>query len=312
MTLRNILIAKITFTILLLSQTLYAATLHLVLVGDTNDNKIGKSVNLDIGEMEKFMGVVRVNTNLVLKQTKLVGADLSKNKGYKAVRNAVLNLSVNNDDVVVFYYSGHGGRFESDKSRWPSLAVEGVYTRSEYLLPLDWVVKTLQDKKPRFFMAIADACNSIVGSARYSRTPSTRGAANAFQKLFLGYKGHIIASGSIPKQYSFGEPSSGGLFTNQLMAALSNAVNSSSNLNWEDIMKNATKPIKVNSPTQKVQNPQYHAKVTPISFDAPPPVFPDTDDTGSPVCPDGNCNDTTTTPEPDCDGVIVDGQCYSN
>jgi len=246
-------------------QGVLAATLHAILVADTNDKKIGRSTMTDLSIMNSLMESIKENTGLQLNVKSIHGSSLTKDKGYNVVKQAVENLLVSSEDVVIFYYSGHGARLSTDTSRWPSLAVEGVYTRVRKLLPLQWVVDQLKQKRPRFFIAMADSCNSEIDTGRFIPRPVAN--KNAYQTLFLGYKGHLIASGSKPGQYSFGDPQNGGLFSQAFHANLNQAL-ASSNPSWKEIMDGATQPIQTNSPLQPVQIPQTdYRKAVPIGFE---------------------------------------------
>ncbi len=246
-------------------QGVLAATLHAILVADTNDQKIGRSTMTDLSIMTNLMESIKENTGLQLNEKTIHGATLTQDMGYTAVKQAVESLSVSSEDVVIFYYSGHGARLSSDSSRWPSLAVEGVYTGVRKLLPLQWVVDQLNQKRPRFFIAMADSCNSEIDTGRF--IPRQVGNKNAYQSLFLGYKGQMIASGSKPGQYSFGDPQNGGLFSQAFHANLNKAL-ASSNPSWQEIMDGATQPIETGSPLQPVQNPQAdYRNAVKIVFD---------------------------------------------
>jgi hypothetical protein len=237
------------------SPNTLAATLHAILVADTNDSKIGRSTMTDLSNMHNLMKSVKENTGLALNVKTLQGSTItSTGQGYEKVTQAVKQLSVNRQDIVVFYYSGHGGRLSSDKSKWPSLAVEGQTTRSNRLIPLTDIIALLKQKNPKFFIVIADSCNSIIDTERFLPKPAGQ-KLEAYQKLFLGYKGYLIASASKPRQYAFGDPQNGGLFSQALHASLNKAL-ISSQPTWKDIMDQATKPIQTNSPLQSVQNPQ--------------------------------------------------------
>jgi len=232
-----------------------AATLHAILVADTNDSKIGRSTMTDLSNMHNLMKSVKENTGLTLNVKTIHGSTITlSGQGYKKVTQAVNQLSVGSQDVVVFYYSGHGGRFSSDKSKWPSLAVEGQSTRSNRLIPLKDIIDKLKQKKPKFFIVIADSCNSVIDTERFLPRPAGQ-KKEAYQKLFLGYKGYLIASASKARQYAFGDPQNGGLFSQAFHAHLNEAL-VSSQPTWKGIMDKATQTIQTNSPLQSVQSPQ--------------------------------------------------------
>jgi len=238
----------------LLPSFVLAATLHSIIVADINDTGIG--ADQDLAAMQKLTDTIR-------RATCLSGEDIVITAGRgksQQIQDTLNSLSVSPDDVVLFYYSGHGAN-PGGGDRWPTLGVEGQ--SGSNLLKLTSVKDILTAKKPRLLITIADACNVIVPGIT-SRGRQQRSQPVGFKKLFLGYEGYIIASSSVPEQYSFGDPQVGGYFTNQLLAAL-NEVQASSNPDWKAIETAATKEIKVSHPEQSKQSPQMKVNVTQIA-----------------------------------------------
>ncbi|EDN70076.1 conserved hypothetical protein, secreted [Beggiatoa sp. PS] len=237
----HVLLASMVF----LPSIVWAATLHSIIVADVNDLGIG--ADQDVAAFQKL-------TNIIRRSTCLGGEDIVIHAGRgkrKAITDTLNRLPINPDDVVFFYYSGHGAN-PGGGDPWPILGVEGQSGGN--LLKLSSVQKTLQGKNPRLLITIADACNKPTpGTADRGRRATNQPAG--FKKLFLGYRGTIIASSSIPHQYSYGDPQNGGLFTQQFLSAL-NEVQASSNPNWEKVKKMATKTIETRRNDQPKQQPQ--------------------------------------------------------
>ncbi len=245
-----------------LSSSSPQATLHAVIVADTNDKNIGKSVDIDRKKLEKFLPSIAKNTGLTLKAQSIYGHRLTR----KSVATALNQLSVRPNDVVIFYYSGHGGRMSSKRTKWPSMVIE----RS--LLDFDWIIAALKRKNPRFFMAIADSCNNVLDKYSPSRdfflgTPKPE----SYRQLFLNYRGNVVVSSSKPGQYSWGTSQYGGLFTRAFLGSLNKEL-ASSNPKWQNIMQRADEPIKVR---QYVQEPQYELNIDRVGRTmVPQPVSP--------------------------------------
>ncbi len=243
-------------TLVLVSQGAWAQTLHAIIVADTNDTQIGASKDRD--DINKLVSQIGENTCLQPSTTVIDGDSVAPGGGgYDKVKSAIENLSIAPNDVVLFYYSGHGANADKG-SRWPGLGVEGQSTPRSRWIELAWVKETLISKHPRFFMAMADACNVLPGSGG---SRGHRGAQRSgYEQLFLDYSGYIIASGSIPDQYSFGKEGVGGYFTQQFLKSLYKGLNSSSP-DWAGIMAQATQIIQVKH-DQKQQKPQADVQVT--------------------------------------------------
>ena len=169
-----------------------ADTFHAIIVTDTNDRRIGKSVAIDLEAVRNLVGSISKYTGLVLSEHYISGNQFT----YHNVTTALNRLSIGNNDAVLFYYAGHGYN-ANNRSRWPVLD-----TKSTSRLSLNSVVQTLKSKKPRFFLVIADTCNTFMDRLIVTESMSgSRGNipnAENYKRLFLHSRGHIVASGAKP------------------------------------------------------------------------------------------------------------------
>jgi len=85
--------------------------------------------------------------------------------------------------------------------------VEGIDTKDDKLVELNWVKETLSNKSPRLLITIADTCNEFLSEpSRGEGTILGEGMGSyqqAYRKLFLGYQGLIMAAGASPEQKAF-------------------------------------------------------------------------------------------------------------
>ncbi len=238
----------------LFPQLLPAATLHAILVADTNDYSIGDSNKQDLHNLENLVKLISQQTGLTLQSVSLEGEQFSQEQ----VESALNNLTVAKEDVVIFYYSGHGGRALTKTTRWPSLALNKKATGAASLYDFDNIIERLQQKRPRLFLAIADACNNVVPPPKDRGMPKV----GEYRELFLNYQGHLIFASSKPGQPSVGT-TTGGLFTNAWLASLN------SETTWERIIKRSTVQIAVEE--GKVQTPQAVFDIKPMGASPSPP-----------------------------------------
>ena len=116
----------------------------------------------------------------------------------------VQNLKIqSNEDIIVFYYIGHGARSPYDKSKFPQMCL--ATDNDKEWIPLERVHNQLKKKNARLTITIGMCCNSFydTNSKSYSIFGKNNGSAYitnsqlaTISKLFLGSKGDLIASSS--------------------------------------------------------------------------------------------------------------------
>jgi len=243
-------IAKTVLALLLvagMSTSARSATIHAVLVGDVHDANIGPGDKLDLGLIKGLLNDVVKNTGMKL-NLKMIDDRIDRS----TVMRTVSGLRPASDDMVLFYYTGHGYRMRSMKKEWPAMALNGPNNDTAGLDQF-WVFSELKRKNPRFLMVMTDACNNYVDEGAVDTklfVQTGREKKESYKKLFADYRGAIIASSSRPGQYSY-SGSKGSQFTVAFLRNLRQALGSD-NPQWEKIMKSSTSPL-----MNGQQNPQF-------------------------------------------------------
>jgi len=239
-----------------------ADTLHAIVIADTTDWQAGASFTTDSKRIKELTGTVSIRTRLKLQLYEISGNNLTRRK----VTSTLEQLSVGQNDVVLFHYAGHGGRTSGNSNLWPSMNIKGG------ALDLDWIKSTLEQKNPRFLIVLADTCNNFDDSLSpvWTRSSSSRGMpqTESYRQLFLNYRGHIFAAAAKPGQFAWGNAQHGGFFTDAFLNSLNKEL-TSSNPNWHTIMKRTEAPIDAGG---KTQNPQSEVDIRPIHAGVSEPV----------------------------------------
>ena len=190
------------------------------------------------------------------------------------LESALNNLSCGKDDIVIFYYSGHGGRSPKetqDPFPWMQLVVDPYRTpwnASQYY-SLSQVLKRIEAKQPRLSIVLGDLCNSLSNAIPPKDVPEMKGATKIskapcdfYKDLFLKVKGSIISSSSKPGETSAAF-SDGGAFTICFTEALQIMVSNNMEPDWETLLE-GTK-MRTSKVTQGKQNPIYEARLQKVS-----------------------------------------------
>lgn len=213
----------------------WGQTLHALLVINTEDEGIG--CIYDLQNWERELGLIGTHSGLTVRKTVLKDNAWS----VKDVSRALDALRPGADDTVLFYYSGHGFRWKDTAARWPVLALQ-----NDGWMELNDIYQKLLAKKPRFLITMADCCNNEAPYAappkEYRQRPRNEVIQANYRALFAQARGSIIASGSIPGQYSLGGEPDGGVFTSAFTTSLDQAVKSAG-ANWPAIMAACTAPL---------------------------------------------------------------------
>lgn len=237
------------------TQALDAAQLHAILVADTLDATIGEDVKVDLKKMQSAVKEIAKQTDLTLDPIIVTGRETSPSK----LLARLDSVTIDADDVVVFFYSGHGYRTPSKgKSPWPNLA----FSQSENGVDYAFVAQKLLDRSPRFLLAIADVCNSVIPDElaptlvrkMIPKPVSLDKIRENYRNLFLYSSGAIVVASSEPGEYSWATPN-GSLYTLAFLQELSTEVHTVGTANWLDLLGRVTVDL------EQDQHPVYYINV---------------------------------------------------
>ncbi len=232
----------------ILSTQIYGQTLHALLF--VNKQERGRETDRyeDMKNMAAFYRDIarRIGYNF----------QLSENSGREftaaEVKHEINNLRVASNDIIVFYYSGHG--YNQGKDKWPTLnLLDENYWFSDILKVLN-----RHKSKAKLLLCIADCCNKGFRNANLPGASFNPIESANIRKLFTDFKGKktILMSASKQGQYSWSDTQRGSLFGISYRAALYALTdNSNSNPTWDKVLKKAQEY------TQRASNykqePQY-------------------------------------------------------
>ncbi len=231
-----------------MTTSLQAADLYAIIVGDTDAYDVRPFIEQDIRLVREEMGRVAYYTGMNLKEMVFV------NEHAKGSFLAELDkLNVQPEDVIVFYWNGHGKRDE--KSAWPKLIVTETTDSIDH-----WqLTQKLMEKNPRFLLSIAASCNRFDSEMKVEKSEDALLSSNDeaqieknYRTLFLEQKGVWIASSTAPGEYSWINPEKGAeYYTLALLDRIHDSVENGVNVKWETILDETTEEM------ADMQTPHY-------------------------------------------------------
>lgn len=218
---------SVLFFILFFSSYIFTTehkpTLHVLILCDTSSSNIKKASFVDLSNMRRATSLIAKNLHMK-KSIRIL-------KGKKMRTGALLHwlksLSISQKDIVIFYYSGHGFRLESDKTPWPSFLLPGIKSPMS-LISGEKICDILRAHSQRFTLVIFDCCNFEAIEKGIGFTPRNQIFNHhtffpGLQSLFKAHHGMVTIASASPGEFSIaitGGPAKGSIFTSEFLKTL--------------------------------------------------------------------------------------------
>jgi hypothetical protein len=209
--------------------------LHVIIVANTSDPTIGKGCAKDMKFVRDTLLKLSVDMEIPVLYKIIDGSMISK----QIVQDAIDSLTPSENDIVFFYYSGHGFSYKEDAVNiFPQLDLRSnpidndinvINASTNNAMELYASIKA---KGARLNLVISDCCNSLIDFYRahpIRPIPSPPPLLTNFNKeaaslLFLKTNGSVLASAAKKGQYAIADETLGSVYTNQLFKKLNNII----------------------------------------------------------------------------------------
>lgn len=221
--------------------------IFLITVTDTNDKDIGERCATDLDEITYAFSEIADWLLMDMEEPKIIkGDDFSKAAVNDAIDNWLQSQNPGRDDIVIFYYSGHGFRFPNDVSPYPRMwlktATDQNVERNNLSMEED-IYNRIAKMGAGVNIVISDCCNTTDagdnGNYDNIAVPARKRVEHKrpedeedldeqldfAEKLFQpGQPLSILATAADKSEFSGGKADFGGFFTFYFLEALSKCV----------------------------------------------------------------------------------------
>lgn len=203
-----------------INNNVCAGTIHSLIFADTNDGSIGDGSSIDVNNLRKFAFRLSQAVDFELKEYNFSGIDFNNVK-FDSLQAFIKSEQ---NDIIIFYISSHGGRGLADSDKFPRIKVGNNYrtVSDKYNL--------LRQLPHKSLLTIIDACNNVVEVSPievqlFSKAyrPRLDDSVSPLEKLncrkiFLYNPFEVIITSSQPGVESISTPR-GSIFTNSFLAS---------------------------------------------------------------------------------------------
>lgn len=217
--------------------------MHLVMVADVEDRSIGKSTAQDQRDITSTFTKISRELGIEIRDYQFSGQTFNKNQ----IISGFNSINSNPNDIIIYYYSGHGYNDTEKTSTFPTMALDGPD------LGLEELYHEIKGKSARLTMIIGDMCNSLPENrspvGKRESIPFKSGYlfdANKLNKLFIQSSGILISTSSQKGEWSFcmNNPDGtmgNGQFTHAFIESMIKEASkvSASDAEWDDLFNRA-------------------------------------------------------------------------
>lgn len=220
----------------------------LLVVANINEPEIGPSCLQDMNRTAETFTKIAEFLKIKLEYKTVSGKDYNK----KNVEKEIANLNPLPNDIVIFYYTGHGFRKPKDNRRFPYIDLRSKQDNTYMVnsLNIEDIYNSIKRKGARLNLVISDCCNTEVSASNSIGAPIPRkkGLLMSYnlencRALFLNPKPmSILATAADAGQKASSNNNFGGFFSFFFKASLENHLSFfKRNVSWNGLLEDAKK-----------------------------------------------------------------------
>lgn len=241
---------------------------HLICAMDTRDRMLGAGARAALQIVQDQFSAAAQSINYQINPLLIEKDQFNRSN----LQGSLKELEVGQDDIIVFYYFGHGFRYNNDASRYPTCFIgkNGIDEPAVAAWPLTDIYQQLTQKNARLTLVFAECCNNEIGvPAPIDNYIATRqmsvnfASKDRYKALFLQNRGSILLASSDQGQVSWAT-STGGYFLDSFMDAIQYQVSSGNTapVSWKSILEDTDRRVKqLAAEKNRLQEPIYSIQI---------------------------------------------------
>lgn len=232
--------------------------LILLLVANTMDPTIGEGCKTDMTAIRELFAKLSVEMDFNFIELVIQGKDYGK----ESIMDGINALSPGSNDIVVFYYSGHGFSYEKNERKiFPQVdlralpASDKIDVVNAYTENLSDLFNLIKARGARLNIVIGDCCNNLIDFRR-----KAKGGSSVFlnekkqpvvvnkktaEVLFCDYTASILIASASKGEYAVSDDELGSLFTynfsESLKKIMKKDIDKNQGLPWEKLLKETSR-----------------------------------------------------------------------
>lgn len=241
---------------------------HLICAMDTRDRMLGSGARAALQIVQDQFSAAAQSIHYEINPLFVQKDQFNRHN----LERTLQELSVGEEDIIVFYYFGHGFRYNNDASRYPTCFIgkNGIDEPGVAAWPLTDIYQQLTQKNARLTLVFAECCNNEIGvPAPIDNYVATRqmsvnfASKDRYKALFLQNQGSILLASSDQGQVSWAT-STGGYFLDSFMDAIQYQVSSGNTapVSWKSLLEDTDRRVKqLAAEKNRLQEPIYSIQI---------------------------------------------------
>jgi hypothetical protein len=226
------------------------ASLKLIMVANTLDQRIGITCQLDVDRVKKTFKDIAIALNLNFVYTEVKGVEFTKTN----LLNAVNNITSKNSDIIVFCYTGHGYHFENDmQNPYPQMdmRMSPKQDAASNTVNVTEVYGKFKTQAAHLKLILTDCCNTFLQEPKlFGKASATTVRSNIqwsksnCENLFLRQSGVVVASAASIGEIARCNLEYGGYFLYNFLKSLDKSLSVfGSSQSWDNIISETRETV---------------------------------------------------------------------